>query len=503
MTERRLSPADAAWLYSEWEKNNQTVSAVAWTDSLVDPALFQETVQQRIVDTFPTFRRRLRLSRNPLYLPSWEDDPDFDITNHLEVVNLPPPGTKVELRNLISEQRGQLLNRDRPLWKIYQFQNYEGDTTAFHCRIQHSIADGWALVRVVLSLADEDDELERPDTYTKHRTRKRDLVRDAVSPALERVSALSDKVRGVPARLSDSDLADGTLSLDLDHSRFAEFGSELADQVASGWDEVTSQTDKVTDAVTTVVGGVKAAADFALPTLPGRTVLQGEVSNSKLVDWIDPIPLEPIKQAGKAVDATINDVLLAALTNALRKYLERNDDLSVADVLTSVPVSLRPADADLPKELGNRFGLIPVLLPVGVENPTEQLAEVKRRLDELKVSQLPIVSFGLISATALTTPEVERTIHKINQMHAIGVTTNVPGPRHPISIAGAKVRGMWGMGGLSGKMNLSFGIFTLDGELNFAVHSDANITPDPEVISRLFVESLDELVDAVAVNSSD
>ena len=494
MAERRLSPADAAWLYSEWENNNQTVSAVAWTETSVDPDEFRKIVRQRIVDTFPTFSRRLRSSRNPVYLPSWEDDPNFEIDNHLEIIQLPSPGSKDQLKALISEQRGQLLDRNRPLWKIYQFQNYEGGATAFHCRIQHSIADGWALVRVVLSLADDDDQLERPETYSKQGHRKRDRVRNAITPAVDSISSLGDRMRRVPAMVSGSEIAEETLTVDLDRSRFAEFGSDLADQVASGWDQVTRQAQSATDVFSTAVGGVKAVADFALPTLPGSTILQGDVSSSKLVDWIDPIPLEPIKQAGKSVDATINDVLLAALTNALRKYLDQHDDLSVADLLTSVPVSLRPADADLPKELGNRFGLIPVLLPVGIADPIEQLVEVKRRLDELKVSQLPIVSFGLISATALTTPEVERTIHKINQMHAIGVTTNVPGPRHPISIGGAKVRGMWGMGGLSGNMNLSFGIFTLDGQLNFAVHSDANITPNPELITQLFVESLNELV---------
>jgi hypothetical protein len=77
------------------------------------------------------------------------------------------------------------------------------------------------------------------------------------------------------------------------------------------------------------------------------------------------------------------------------------------------------------------------------------------------------------------------------------VTTNVPGPRHEIYVAGGKVLGMWGMGGLSGNMNLSFGIFSLNGELNFSVHSDTGITKDPERILDLFLESVEELKAAV------
>ena len=78
---------------------------------------------------------------------------------------------------------------------------------------------------------------------------------------------------------------------------------------------------------------------------------------------------------------------------------------------------------------------------------------------------MPVVSFGLISVSSLMTPDVERLLHKVTQEHSIGVTTNVPGPRHPIYVAGGEVLGRWGMGGLSGNMNLSFGIYTLNGKL--------------------------------------
>ena len=80
----------------------------------------------------------------------------------------------------------------------------------------------------------------------------------------------------------------------------------------------------------------------------------------------------------------------------------------------------------------------------------------------------------------------------MNQDHSIGVTTNVPGPRHSIHVAGGRVLGSWGMGGLSGNMNLSFGIYTLDGMLNFAVHSDTGITDDPERILHFFLESIED-----------
>ncbi|MCB0898200.1 MAG: hypothetical protein KDC40_05165, partial [Actinobacteria bacterium] len=194
MAERRLSPADAAWLYSEWEKNNQTVSSLMWLDREIDPGLFTSIVQERIVDKYPTFSQRLRPSRNPLYLPHWENDPEFDIGNHIEVLQL-ETGTKEELRALVSEQRSQLLDRERPLWKMYVFQGYNGDTTAIHSRIQHSIADGWALVRLVLSLCDDSETVDRPTTIDKPRRRKRDIVGRATAPVVDIVRSPIDFVQ--------------------------------------------------------------------------------------------------------------------------------------------------------------------------------------------------------------------------------------------------------------------------------------------------------------------
>jgi diacylglycerol O-acyltransferase len=466
VTDRRLSPADAAWLYSEWEKNTQTVSALMWLDSEIDPDEFTATVQARLVDKYPTFSQRIRRSRNPLLLPHWEDDPDFDIAHHVEVMHLPAPGTKEQLADLLSFQRGQMLDRSRPLWKMYVIQGYRGHTTAVHGRIQHSIADGWALVRLVLSLCDDTPDVTRPTTVDKPRRRKRDMVAKAASP-----------VTGAAPGPGEA------LEIAMNPKRFLEFGGDVLGTAV--------------DAVGVGAEGAKNAFDLLMAPRPGKTVLHGHVSGHKKVDWIEPVALQPIKEIGRAFGATINDVLLAALTNSLRKYLVARNALTVDDLFTSVPVSLRKPDADLPRNLGNRFGVVPVLLPVGIEDPVEQLMEIKRRLDEIKESQLPIVSFGLISVASLATPEVDRMIHKVNQDHSIGVTTNVPGPRHPIYVCGAEVLGMWGMGGLSGDMNLSFGIFSMNDELNFAVHSDVGITDDPERILHYFLESLDDLRTAV------
>ena len=285
-----------------------------------------------------------------------------------------------------------------------------------------------------------------------------------------------------------------SLSLSRERERFVEFGADAQQRVSAVAESVAEEVAPVADAVETLAEGAGDAVDYLNTPRPGKTILHGKVSGTKKVDWIEPIPLQPVKDAGHALGATINDLLMGAVTNALRMYLVQHDALNVDDLLVSVPVSLRKPDDPLPRNLGNRFGLVNVLLPVGIEDPVEQVRAIKAQLDEIKESMLPVVSFGLVSTLALTTPDVERLVHKIVQDQSTGVVTNVPGPRRPISLAGANVVGAWGMGGVGGNMNLCVAIFSLNGEINFAVGTDTAITTDPENILAYFGASVDELI---------
>ena len=113
MGDRRLTPADAAWLYSEWDKNPQTVSALMWLDRQIDPARFFDIVSERMLERYPTFHQRIRKSRNPLMMPHWEDDPDFDIGNHVEVIQLPAPGDKTALQAYMAVQMLEAYNDEK------------------------------------------------------------------------------------------------------------------------------------------------------------------------------------------------------------------------------------------------------------------------------------------------------------------------------------------------------------------------------------------------------
>ncbi len=118
-------------------------------------------------------------------MPHWEDDPDFDLDYHVDVLPLPEPGDRAALEALVSEQRSKMLDHGRPLWRFHLIQGYEG-TSAIHARVQHAIADGWALVRLVMSLADEADGRAAVEVVDREpQERKRDSALASWSRAVD------------------------------------------------------------------------------------------------------------------------------------------------------------------------------------------------------------------------------------------------------------------------------------------------------------------------------
>ena len=505
MPDRRMSPADACWLYGDHEGNNVIASVLMWTDRRLDVDAFRGIVKERLLDQYPPFTQRIRKSRNPLLLPHWEDDPEFDIDYHIDVLELPEPGDKEQLEALISEQRSAPLDRAKPLWRIHIIQGYRG-ASAIHARLHHAIADGWSMVRVVMSLADE--SVAAPAVAVAEpepRRRKRDVAKDAAKGSVDTAKQAAGSAaraaagardavveavgspRSVPARLASGvDAVQQAFTLTPDPKRLMEFGASVPDAMKG-------QVAPVVRAAGTAADGAEGVVEFLNSPKPGLTVLHGTASGKKKISWIDPIPLLPIKQASKSLGFTVNDVFMGAVTTGLRRYLLENDALTVDELLVSGQVSLRKPTDPLPRNLGNRFASVPVLLPVGMADPIDQMRAIKAQMDEVKDSMMPIVAWGVVSGLSLTTPEVERLIHMLTQEHVAGVLSNVPGPSGPLTLAGAKVLGACGLGGVVANMNLNIAIFTMNDMLNMAIQSDTAITPDPERIIELVLDSLEAI----------
>jgi WS/DGAT/MGAT family acyltransferase len=232
---------------------------------------------------------------------------------------------------------------------------------------------------------------------------------------------------------------------------------------------------------------------LVLTPADAATVIKGDPGVSRRVAWTPALSLAQVKRIAHANDATVNDVLLAAVSGALRHYLQERGG-PIAEIQALVPFNLRPLDEPVPRNLGNKFGLVFLPLPVGTSGSYRRLVEVHRRMQELKSSRDGAVSYGLLSVTGLTPEPIERRIIDMFTAKSTAVMTNVPGPREPVYVAGTPLRTVLFWAPTSGHMGMSVSIYSYRGEVTVGLMVDAALIPDPEEI----VTQLEREVDALA-----
>jgi diacylglycerol O-acyltransferase / wax synthase len=442
MSRHRMSNADAAWFHMDRPTNLMVVNSVLWLDKPVDLEQLRAILRERLVERFPRFRQRVVESRNGFGTPVWEDDPAFDLDRHVHERTLPAPGGRRELQALAGELMAMPLDRSKPLWDTYVIGGY-GDGMALISRMHHCIADGIALARVLLSLTDGD--------------------RDA----------------GVAEAEAEEHDEHGLLEV---LTAPASLGTHLA---AAGLHEALQVVSHPRSELSSLATDGGAVAKLLLTGADEKTVLTGELGTERKVTWSESFPLDSISSVGHSTGTTVNDVVVAALTGALRRYLSERGSL-VEEIRAMVPFNLRPLDEPLPRELGNLFGLVYLTLPVGIEDPQERLAAVHRSMDEIKHTPEGAISYGILGAMGLTPPQVEQRLLDVFSSKATAVMTNVPGPREPVSFAGATIGGVIGWVPTGGTGGMGVNIFSYAGGVTVGFQVDAGLVPDPETIVDYF-----------------
>ncbi len=454
-TSQRMSHADAAWLHMDQPTNLMVITGVLWFDQPPDWDGVRETIRHRMVERFPRFRQRVVEGRAPLSGPHWEDDPRFDLDLHLHRVALPAPGGRDALQAFVADLMASPLDRSKPLWQFQLVDGY-GEGAALVGRIHHCIADGIALGRVLLSLTDEspDAGIAPPDDERASSGR-----RGGPLGALFRPAAVA---RGAAAAVAHETIEVG------------KHPSHLLDLASSGRADA------------------EALGKVLFKGADPPTPLKGQLGVAQRVVWSSPIPLEEVKAIGHKTGTTVNDVLLTAVAGALRHYLIGRGGL-VDELTAMVPFNLRPLDQPLPPDLGNRFGLVFLELPVGLEDPRRRLNEVHRRMGEIKHSPEGAVSYGVLDAIGRTPVQIEKLLVDLIATKGTAVITNVPGPRQPVYMAGTRVSGVLVWAPCSGGVSMSVAIFSYAGEVTIGLMVDAGLVPDPEAIVYAFEQEIGSL----------
>jgi WS/DGAT/MGAT family acyltransferase len=453
-----MSNVDAAWLHMESPTNLMLISGVMSFYEKLDFAELKGLIEDRLLP-FERFRQKVVTSAVPGIGPRWVDDPHFNLRSHLQRVALPDPGGQKELQEMVSTVMSTPLDFSKPLWQFLYVENYRGGS-AVVARIHHCIADGIALVRVLLSLTDDSPK----GSPTTRRTRRR---RKPLGGGFWLPEVVNDAVYSV-GRIT-ARMVDKTFETLTDPGRAAQIVTE----------------------------GAKGTGVLArLATMPADpdTIFKGELTTAKRCAWSEVMSLEEVKAYSKAQAATINDVLLAGVTGAIRRYMiHRKADVDGLNIRAVVPVNLRP-DSDVIK-LGNKFGLVFLALPVGIADPSERLFELKRRMDKIKKSSEPMVIYAILNAVGLTGPKVESVALQLFGSKATAVMTNLPGPREEIFLAGKAMRSMMFWVPQSARLGLGVSILSYAGQVRLGVATDSGLVPDPQTIIEAFQEEMTAMME--------
>ncbi|MGY1734966.1 WS/DGAT domain-containing protein [Geodermatophilus sp. SYSU D00684] len=232
------------------------------------------------------------------------------------------------------------------------------------------------------------------------------------------------------------------------------------------------------------------------------TALAGRPGVPKSVAWSDPVPLALVKRVAARTGTTVNDVCTALVCGAMARHLDRTgrsrrprDD----EVAWMVPVNLAPPDRPPPPWLGNHFALVLAVLPHGRQAFPDRLAEVHRRIARIRDSWEPGLTYGLSRAIALAPPLVGTAAVRFLAAKAVGVLTDVPGPRAPMALAGAPVAGIVGWAPTSGRQALTVTVFSYAGEVTVGFGADPAVVPDAGALVTAFEEEVGAAMSSTGV----
>ena len=453
-----LTPVDTAWLHMEDPTNLMMVTGIYVFDGPVDLARLRDTVRVRMVERFPRLRHKIRQSGASA---TWVEDRTFSLDAHVHRLALPSPCDGQVLRDTVSDLMSTPLDFSKPLWQIHLIENYCGGSVLL-LRLHHCIGDGVALVHVLLTSTDTAPDAPWPESAPRA---------DHELHVGSRINSLFDGAQRLVARTRNA-----------------------AGTIAAQTVESLLHPSHVLELAQTAMEAAAVLARMLVRPADPPTVLKGPLGVAKRAAWSRRVPVADVKAISRRIGGTVNDVLLTAVAGALRRYLLfRGDKPDGKDVNAMVPVNLRPlSEAD---QLGNRFGLIYLAIPIGERDPAERLRLVKTRMDAIKKTPEPFVAFQILNGLGLAPAEVADLLVNMFGGKSTAVMTNVIGPKQPVFFAGRRLTDMMFWVPQSGRMSLGVSIFSYDGHVVVGIASDAGLVPDPERIASFFEDELHVLAE--------
>ncbi|MFN8147710.1 MAG: wax ester/triacylglycerol synthase family O-acyltransferase [Candidatus Nanopelagicales bacterium] len=457
----RLSPLDVSFLYLEEPTTPMHVGGVVVfqaPESGFDHGRLVSLIQDRIA-LVPRYRQKVRWVPGRIANPVWVDDEEFDVAYHVRRSALPRPGSDAQLRDLVGRIMSRPLDRNRPLWEMYLVEGLSGGRFALLTKTHHAMVDGAGAVDIGQVILDVEPDPQRPAA-----------------------------VRWTPRKEpSDIDLVAGAVS------EIVRSPAAAIDAVRSGAVDVRETTERV---LRRAAGLASAALTIARP--PSSNPLNAPIGEARRFG-MSAMRLDDFKAIRRHHGGTINDVVLAIVSGALREWMmTRGESVSSrSQVRALVPVSVRSGE----ESSGNHIAAFLVDLPVGEPQPVVRLHRISYEMEQLKSTGQMVGAQALVGIAGFAPPTLHaaaaRTANDWSRRMFNLVVTNVPGPQFPLYAGGALMLGAYPVVPLAKGQAVSIGLTSYDGGMYFGLNADRDAMTDVDVLAECLVSSLHELLDTV------
>ncbi len=393
---------------------------------------FIESILHRI----PRYRQKLKwipIEQRPV----WVDDPHFRIDYHVRHTSLPKPGSEEQLKKLAARVMAQQLDRDRPLWEIWVVEGLARDRFAIISKVHHCMIDGASgidISQILMRTTPDRTIVEGPRYIPRPEPTRSELLLDA---ARHRI--------GLPLRALRS---------------FREFRRETENLR----EEIALRTRAVRDAIANQSSNAS------------QTPINGDLGPHRLFDWWS-VPLADVKAMRRALDCTVNDVVLTVVTGAFREFLARRQIRpGELDFRVQAPVSVRSERER--GTLGNRVSAWLVRLPLDEADPGKQLERIHATTQELKHSHQALGVDMILSVVEL----MPNALLSLGAQAASGtmnsIVTNVPGPQFPLYALGAEMLTVYPQVPLLRNVGLGIALISYNGHICWGFNADLGLVPD-------------------------
>jgi len=433
---------------------------VASTTVFEGPAPAYEELRDQIgsrLHLVPRFRQKLRFVPFGLGRPVWIDDPNLNLDYHVRHTALPPPGSEDQLRTLAARIFSQRLDRSKPVWEIWLVDGLEGGRFALVGKTHHCLVDGVSGVDITTVLFDLDREPQPAAEADAWLPEPEPSDAQVLAEALiQRATSPAEISRGVRALLRAPRQATGA-----------------------------------------VVEGLEAAGAIARTGLSAPpSPFNVQIGPYRRFAFVR-TELSELKRIKDLAGGTVNDVVLAAVSGALGRYLRaRGHSTKDLALRAMVPISVRTDEEH--GALGNRVSAMMAPLPIWCEDPVERLHTVTATMGDLKSSKQAVGASLMTEVTDFAPPTIAAQAARLQSRQRFFnlVVTNVPGPQFPLYLLGRELQDVFPMVPLAKNQGVCFALMSYNGRVNFGLTSDYDAMPDLDHLAADLDASIAELAEA-------